>query len=371
MNKGMKWGAAVMAAGVLFGGMGVTGGLSVHAAAKPAVKQAVQPSVTLKYNGKSLSQKGIVVNGITMIPLTVLRDNLGLPLSYNPGTKTYSVGSGTQKLNLEVSQYGVGTNLNGYYLDSYDDEDIYGAKNLNGHLYVPFKVLNDYMGFKGVWNPAQKSLEISKQAMNKISISAETITKTNKNASIVIHYPKVSGLEDDAQQKINEVFKKQADDFAAYSEEQAAQRDGSVEEHTYDFVQNFAVTFNREGVLSIVTDQYSFTGGAHGSTAREGLTFSLKDGKQLALDELLKSAPDYKQKLGKMLKQKAKNIAFDDAKVGLNEKPDFYLKEGGFAIFYQQYEIAPYAAGIPTYTFSFGDVLPKGTNPFAAFKQGN
>ncbi|MCJ8015139.1 DUF4163 domain-containing protein [Paenibacillus sp. KQZ6P-2] len=372
MNKTMKWSAAILAAGVLFGGMNMTGGALVNAAAagKPAVKQNVQPSVVLKYNGITLKQQGKIVNGLTMIPITVLRDSFGLPLSYNPGTKTYSVGSGTSKMNLEVSEYGVGSNVNGYYISSYGDNgiDIYEAKNIGGHLYVPFKVLNDYMGFTGVWNPSLKSLDISKQTMNNINISNETLTKTNKNASIVVHYPQVSGLSEDVQSKINDAFKKDAENFAAESEKAAAERDGSIEDNKYDFVQSFAVTFNREGVLNIVVDQYGYTGGAHGSTYREGWTFSLKDGKRLELSDLMKSAPNYKQALDKMLKQKTKEVSFPDIKAGLNEKPNFYLKEGGLAIFYQQYEIAPYAAGIPTYTFSFSELLPKGSDPFADFK---
>ncbi|GIO32726.1 MULTISPECIES: PdaC/SigV domain-containing protein [Paenibacillus] len=367
MNKGMKWGAAVLAAGVLFGGASVTVGTSVHAAAKTAVKQETQPAVVLKANGKTLTQQGKIVNGNTMIPITVLRDALGLPLNYNPGTKTYSIGSGIMKLNLELSDYGVVSNLNGYYVYDSSNSDQYEAKNLNGHLYVPFKLLNDYMGIKGVWNPSLKSLELGKQAMNDISISSETMTKTNKNAGIVIHYPKVSGLAEGVQQKINAVFKEKAEQFAKDSEEKASHRDGKIE-NVYDFVQSFVVTYNRDGVLSVVIDQYGYTGGAHGGTVREGLTFSLKDGKQLSLGDVLKAAPDYKQKLDNMLKQKTKEVKFNDVTAGLNEKPDFYLKEGGFAIFYQQYEIAPYAAGIPTYDFSFGEVLPKGTDPFAAFQ---
>lgn len=364
----MKWGAAVLAAGVLFGGASVTGGTNVHAAAaKTAVKQNAHPAVALKVNGKTLTQQGKIVNGSTMIPITVLRDALGMPLNYNPGTKTYSIGSGIMKLNLEVNEYGANANVNGYYVYDYGVSDLYEAKNLDGHLYVPFKLLTDFIGIKGSWNPAQKTLELGKQVMNQISITSETITKTNKNASIVIHYPKVSGLDEGVAQKINAVFKESAEQFAKNSEEQASHRDGKIE-NTYDFVQNFVVTFNREGVLSIVTDQYGYTGGAHGGTVREGLTFSLKDGKRLSLADVLKAAPDYKQKLDNMLKQKTKVIKFDDATGGLNEKPDFYLKEGGFAVFYQQYEIAPYAAGFPTYTFSFGEVLPKGTDPFAAYQ---
>ncbi|MWV47526.1 DUF4163 domain-containing protein [Paenibacillus sp. HJL G12] len=371
MNKSMKWSAAVLAAGVLLGGANMTGGTSVHAAAagKPALKQTVQPSVVLKYNGTTLKQQGKIVNGITMIPITVLRDSLGLPLSYNPGTKTYSVGSGTSKLNLELSEYGVTSNLNSYYIYSYGGNgvDLYESKNIDGHLYVPFKVLNDFMGFKGVWNSSLKSLDISKQTLNNINISSETITKTNKDASIVVHYPKVSGLPEDVQSKINDAFKKDAESFAAEGEKEAAHRDGTIE-HTYDFIQTFVVNFNSEGVLSIVVDQYGYSGGAHGGTYREGWTFSLKDGKRLELGDLMKSSPDYKQKLDKLLKEKSKKDTFPDVSAGLKAKPDFYVKEGGIAIFYQQYEIAPYAAGLPTYTFGFSDLLPKGSDPFADFK---
>ncbi|WP_168929001.1 PdaC/SigV domain-containing protein [Paenibacillus dokdonensis] len=370
MNKTMKWSAAVLAAGVLFGGANMTGGAMVHAAAvKPVAKQSVQPSVVLKYNGTTLKEQGKIVNGITMIPVTVLRDSLGLPLNYNPGTKTYSIGSGTTKLNLELSEYGVTSNLNSYYIYSYGDNDIdiYESKNIGGHLYVPFKVLNDFMGFKGVWNPSLKSLDISKQEMNNISVSSETLTKSNKNASIVIHYPKVSGLPEDVQSKINKAFKDDAEAFAADSEEQASHRDGKIE-HMYDFIQSFVVTYNREGILSVVTDKYGYSGGAHGSTYRDGMTFSLKDGKQLELGDVLKAAPDYKQKLDKLLKQKTIKVTFDAKGAGLSDQPNFYVKEGGLAIYYQQYEIAPYAAGFPTYTFSFGELLPKGTDPFADYK---
>ncbi|GGH31237.1 PdaC/SigV domain-containing protein [Paenibacillus segetis] len=363
MKKGMKWSAALLAAGVLVGGSGLTGGIPANAASatKPVIKQGVEPAVVLKYNGTTLTGQGKILNGNTMIPLTVLRDSLGLKVTYNPATKIYSLGTDFTKLNIENSDYGINTYLNGYYLYSKTNE--YEVKNVNGHLYVPFKLLNDYMGYQGVFNPSLKSLDLSKRVMNNINISSETLDKSNQNATIMIQYPKISGLPDEVQQTMNAMFKQKAEDFAAASVEQASKRDGSIEQK-YDFSQNFIVTFNRENVLSIVIDQSSYTGGAHGSTLREGITFSLKDGKQLGLDDLLKSAPNYKQTLDKKLKELTKKEAFDDVSAGLNENPNFYVREGGIAIFYQQYEIAPYAAGIPTYTFNFNELLPKGVNPF-------
>lgn len=368
MNKGMKWSSAILAAGVLLGGSSLVGGTSALAATTVGntVSQVVQqPAVVLKYMGKTLTQQGKIVEGNTMIPLTVLRDAFGYAINYNSTTKTYSVGNDAMKLNMQVSEYGVSTDLNGYYLYSMTGE--HEVKNINNRLYVPFKLLNDYLGFQGVYNPSLKSLELNKRVMNDIKITSETLDKSNKNATIRIQYPKISGLTDEAQTAINAVFKKQAEQFIAESEEQASRRDGTIE-HKYEFQQAFAVSFNREGVLSIVTDQYGYTGGAHGGTVRTGYTFSLKDGKQVELKDLLKAEPDYKQKLDKMLKESSKEISFPDTPGGLTASPNFYVSESGIAIFYQQYEIAPYAAGIPTYTFNFNQILPKGTDPFASIK---
>ncbi|HEY4430138.1 MAG TPA: DUF4163 domain-containing protein [Paenibacillus sp.] len=368
MNKTMKWTSAVLAAGVLLGGSGLVGGTSVNAATTGGntVKQAAQqPSVALKYKGQTLTQQGKVVDGNTMIPLTVLRDAFGLAIHYNSTTRTYSVGSDSMKLNLEVSDYGVSTDLNGYYI--YSMTGNHEAKMINDRLYVPFKLLNDYLGIQGVYNPVQKSLELSKLVMNDIKITSVALDKSNKNATIKIQYPKISGLTDEVQNTLNATFKKEAELFASEAEKEASRRDGTIE-NKYDYSQTYVVTFNREGVLSVVVDQYGYSGGAHGGTLRTGHTFSLKDGKKIELKDLLKAEPNYKQKLDKMLKASTKDIAFPESTGGLTENPAFFVSESGLAIFYQQYEIAPYAAGIPTYTFNFSSILPKGTNPFASFK---
>ncbi len=368
MNKGMKWSAALLAAGIIIGGSGLTGGTSVSAAVtgNHVVQQSLkQPAVVLKYKGKTLTQQGKVINGNTMIPVTVLRDALGLPLSYSPSTRTATIGTGSEKLTLENSEYGANTSLNGYYI--YSNTSKYEVKNLDGRLYVPFKLLNDYLGYQGVYNPSLKSLEISKRVMNDISISTETLNKSNKNADIQIQYPQISGLSDETQQAINALFKQKAEAFATDSEKQSTMRDAAIGENKYDFSQTFIVTFNREGVLSVVVDQSSYVGGAHGGTVREGLTFSLHTGKQLGLDALLKAVPNYKHNLDKMLKERTKD-SFAHVSSGLNAKPDFYVKEDGIAILYQQNEISAYAAGFPTYEFNFSELLPKGTDPFASFK---
>ncbi|MEJ1715027.1 hypothetical protein SMA37_25795, partial [Escherichia coli] len=81
---------------------------------------------------------------------------------------------------METTEYGVYTSLNGYYINNNTNK--YDVKNVDGRLYVPFKLLNDYLGLQGVYNPSLKSLDFSKRVMNDISISSETLDKSNKNA---------------------------------------------------------------------------------------------------------------------------------------------------------------------------------------------
>jgi len=364
MNKAMKWTSAVLTAGVLLGGSGLIGGHSVGAAASGAktVKQAVQqPTVALKYKGTALTQQGTIVNGSTMIPINVLRDSLSIPITYNASTKTYSVGKDSAKLNLKVSAIDVEADVNGFFINSLPGQ--HEAKMINNRLYVSFQLASDFLGVQGVYNPTLKSLDLSNQVMNDIKITTQTLNKSNKNASIRIQYPSISGLADEASTAtVNANFKKQAEKFAAEAEQQASRRDGTIEAK-YDFSQTFVVTFNREGVVSIVTDQYSFSGGAHGSTVREGYTLSVKDGSAVELKDLLKANPNFKQTLDKLLKETSKKESKGEYSLGLKASPDFYISDKGLVVFYQQYEIN-YAAGIIAYTINFNSLLPKGTNPF-------
>ncbi len=359
MNKVMKYSALVLAAGILVTSLGFTG--QAQAFAAPTAKNMVQQtSVTLKWKETTLSQKGLISNGSTLIPVTVLRDQLGLPLSYDVASRTYSIGTGYRQLNIAVTEYGIDTKINNYYVNDYE------VKNIGGRLYVPFKLMSDYLGYQGVWNPSLKSLSITPRVENDAVITAESLETKTKDASFLLQYPVISGLENTAAEKeINIVLEKLKNKFVEGSKEQAALRDGTVD-HTYEFLQNYLVTYNQNGMLSLVMNQYSYTGGAHGMTSRIGLTFSLKDGKLLSLDDLLKGKnPTYKLGLDKFVLKSLQGFEgyYGEFK-GLNADVDYYLKTDGLTLFFQQYEYAPYSSGFPTFVIPFDQVLAKGTSLF-------
>jgi hypothetical protein len=114
----------------------------------------------------------------------------------------------------------------------------------------------------------------------------------------------------------------------------------------------YQVTHNAFGLLSSYRDRYDYTGGAHGITIRKSTTFNLKTGAVIPLDAFFPSNFNYSQFLiDEMIKiaKKDPSIYFENYQeliIKYFNPKSYYLTEKGIAIYYQQYEIAPYSTGI-------------------------
>lgn len=131
----------------------------------------------------------------------------------------------------------------------------------------------------------------------------------------------------------------------------------------YDLSIVFDTTYNENCVVSMYFDQYEFTGGAHGSTTRCSDTWNMQRGCCMLLRDLFARSINYKAFI---VENVNKQIAaqMQDADAGyfedyarltakhFNER-QFYLTPEGVAVYYQQYEIAPYVTGIPSFIIPF------------------
>ncbi len=142
--------------------------------------------------------------------------------------------------------------------------------------------------------------------------------------------------------------------------------------HEYEAVYSFTMTLNENCLLSLYTEQYEYTGGAHGSTVRRGDTWLLPQGKKLSLQELFPPCSAYvlhieTAVIAQIEAQMADGSGayFDNYRqlvVQTFNPRQFYLTPEGLAVFFQQYDIAPYSSGIPTFILPYeeiGAVLPK------------
>ena len=134
---------------------------------------------------------------------------------------------------------------------------------------------------------------------------------------------------------------------------------------SYQWQITYQITYNEGCVTSLYADHYSYMGGAHGSTLRTSNTWNFKNGKRICLPTCF-SMSDFDLSLQRALfqtieEQIAKRLRtspssfFEDYPSLLREhfRPEnFYLVPEGMMIYFQQYDIAPYASGIPEFLIS-------------------
>lgn len=138
----------------------------------------------------------------------------------------------------------------------------------------------------------------------------------------------------------------------------------------FELVQTFEATYCKKPVISLYYDRYEFTGGAHGTTTRTGNTWNTERGVMLSLRDLFKPGYDYKDTILRVVERDARHRQatgqvqyLDNLSENIGKYYDdrnYYLSENGIVIFYPLYTIAPYAAGIQTFTVPwivFGDNL--------------
>ena len=133
--------------------------------------------------------------------------------------------------------------------------------------------------------------------------------------------------------------------------------------HSYDAVLQYEIAYNLHCHLSVYRDQYEFTGGAHGNTIRASDTWSLMTGSLLPLSSFFPPGQDYRAFLLEQILRQADQHMQQDPGIYFEEyrslivqyfnEQSYYLTPSGLAIYYQQYEIAPYATGIVVFTVPY------------------
>jgi hypothetical protein len=126
------------------------------------------------------------------------------------------------------------------------------------------------------------------------------------------------------------------------------------------------VKLNKGNIFSIDYLEYSFTGGAHPNTFVAFKNFSLSNGKEIALDEIIST--DQQQeltKIGEAEFRKLKDLTseadlgqagfwFDNNKFYLND--NFLITDSSLVFYYNNYEITAYAFGPTELEISYSKI---------------
>ncbi len=356
---------------------------STHSVYAAAASQKVNKAVVhVQVEGKAVATQGMLSKaGKTLVPLKDAAKALGATVTYDAKTHNVIVTKGKQSaaytIYNDINTDNVFAAFNGGALgESYDGQIVKGVS------YVEAKALSEPFGYRTVWNKATSTVNFTTVGMNAVTVTPTKLADPiqNKYTTVNVVYPVVSGLDNEAAQTaINKALKDHFDKYLAGMKKQVEEAGTPYSKDlSYEIDGGYKVSYNQNGVISFLLTDYQFLGGAHGDNILTGMTFSLKDGKALKLDDLLKSNASYRQDIKKMLQADIKKQSdemgysleqFNDlSKNSSSYLNNYYLTDSGFTVFFQKYDIAPGAAGNPEFNFIFSQLLKSGVNPLKDFK---
>ena len=165
-----------------------------------------------------------------------------------------------------------------------------------------------------------------------------------------LYVPVVNGLHNSARNAINNKIRQ--------AERQLVQDQGALTDPRAEMIGYFETKTNEKNVLSLSLFNYAYTGGAHGLTLQESLTFDSGTGKLYTLAELFKPGSDYAKRLSDLIRAQIAERQIETFEPFKTIRPDqpFYIADRTLVIYFALYEITPYAYGFPYFPISVYDL---------------
>ena len=170
-----------------------------------------------------------------------------------------------------------------------------------------------------------------------------------------------SGDLGDGQKMIDYYFDLKYKEFKNAHDEMAEHMQGDVP--TYASETEIHYLYETDKFVTYEMKKYEDMGGAHGGTFISGMTFRKSDGRRVEWDLFTKSMQDViKKGLKKYFEvntdEELENcLSLENTYLmPMPVTPPVFTKEG-VSFTYQQYEIAPYAAGLPSFIVPYNEAM--------------
>lgn len=223
-------------------------------------------------------------------------------------------------------------------------------------LLISFSTLFSFVEYDQTPNLVEVS-----ETVQTTSVTVES--KTYKEDFLI--YPQVTYMKnEEVENKINGAFKvhietsyegylklkEQMEKFKEEDKEHCKEFPYSCE---YSYNTRYEVKFNQDDKLSILLYDATYTGGAHGLEGVVSYNFDVQTGDRYTLKDIISDESKFASltEYAKKYMKENKELFFDEEIIGdfkVNEQTQFYFTESGIDLIFQQYEVAPYAAGHPT-----------------------
>lgn len=182
------------------------------------------------------------------------------------------------------------------------------------------------------------------------------------NFNFLIYIPQVKGIKNRrVEKKVNNKLKTLSY-FKPFAEDQISHNINENDVLDYSYYGTFEVTFFKKDILILsLTGYYYPLGAAHGLSSKITPVINLDSGEFYSLGDLFKPASDWKGRLNLIIQRMINEdpqygYVYKDGFKGINEGQNFYFDEDNLYIYFQPYDIGPYAAGFITFKVPFTDI---------------
>lgn len=194
------------------------------------------------------------------------------------------------------------------------------------------------------WGAGPAHAQTPAPARAPLAIVAEHIVEEGPNYAIKVTWPR-TGLAA-ADRKVKQLIDPMIADVKRDSQLDTSSR------AKYEVQASFTTSLAGPDLLSIRLLLYTYTGGAHGSTQIYGLNVDVASGRELNLDDALAmlglTLPELADRAAAQLRTKLGDemIFPEGAKPTRDNYSTFVIGRDQVTFVFQQYQVAPYAAGI-------------------------
>lgn len=312
------------------------------------------PSIVVNNQTLQLDQPPVIVDSRTLVPMRAIFEALGCEVTWYDSTQTIVAQKDLDYISLQVGEDTL------YAGDKKLKLDV-PAQIINSRTMVPLRAVSEALDATVSWNTDTETVQVASDEQGSYPYNQQKFTQTIGKIAIDMAYPVFKDTTNTVLADLNSQFAAAARTRATAFQQnmKSVEADAS---YTCTVTERYAVKYNKQPYFSILFQNSQDTGGAHPMTVRNAITYDMTTGKALNLTDILKGDQAAIEQLIldgftaqiKAIPEKFYPEAEKNLQEGIAAKSyGFYLTDTGLTIYFQVYDIAPYAAGFQEYTIPF------------------
>ncbi|MBU5307393.1 DUF3298 and DUF4163 domain-containing protein [Clostridioides mangenotii] len=208
---------------------------------------------------------------------------------------------------------------------------------------------------------------LSNQQSSKSTIKNIRMDKSDKYINSVLNVPNVVNENKELEKIINDKINADINSFFEknYKEAKDNYINNNIDGVKFEANTDYKVVKNTKDVLSIIIRYYNYSGGAHGYYEDIAYNIDIKSGKFLRLSDLFLEQSNYKEIINKEIESQIKTLEMENVEnkgiyqfKSISDNQKYYFSGNDIVIYFDLYDIAPYAAGIPEFVIDGDLVIP-------------